>query len=1118
VKQLARLVHRATLWALVVVVLASSLAVLPGALGASPNYTLTGYVKQPSGADVPSGVQVDLVSQASGAVYTTTTTSGGTFSFTNAGTSGALVPGYWGLWVPAQTNTTFGSGGTLCKPCAALSANQNPTYVFENATALTTSLYNPTLSNVQILFYNATLTGTVYSGGSPLPSAPVRLLAPLYNGVILSNTTSNATTGVYSLKAPYGTWVLQSSEPGPSPNYVNSTQVTIASRTPPAVNPNIQPYLVSGTVLQPSLSPVPSSGNATLFDPANGDLFSRATPPGGFYQLGTYPSNFVSGSHTVDVFLSTVGYAMTWYPLTVSGPTAVQRNVVVPTVLPSQLGNYLTTLDLSGFNVNAGTGSLYVNTTAALGNNTVLPGLPNATVGQLWTQLGLDFAHAAAFPETSISSVYAWANASGPFFPAVQAGASINGTGFLGPSAPQTLSGESSGCSGSCDASSAATLTLDWSNAYALNGTLFKNSSTYTLSFGFKHPVSADVYNYTVDLPSGYVLKADTPAPSNTRLIADGSGGTWTKFSLLSLPSPTAGGTFSFSIVRYAALTAIVNASVTNFAFSSHNVLNQTNGNYTVLVGVGQNVTFSALNSIYPSGTNGTKFVWAFGDGGHATNTTGTVYHTYTTASGATPDTGTLTVTSSGGLVNSTTFHVWVGSGPVTAGIAWNATTAENRSVGGTTYVFVNWSTVLHFNATASVAQISPTAPIPGNISVASYSLSAWKGFTTTIANYSVAQGSSFLAFQNASYQFLGAGAYLSSGRVGSNAVAFLGWQYNLTLTVWSSTGQTASTTLVILVNDTEAPVSAFQLLNPSGKVISGTGIIAGSNASARVLLNGGNASDPHNGSVSKYYWLVTNSADSKVHFGINTTAVKPYPSIWLLANSTAYTVNLTVWDLNGNHGYATQTLTVSVNTTLTPIMAANNLTGPTKLTAGTEYTFWVNVTTGGGPKSVATNVQVAWYTTPPGSSSRNYIANTPHSVKFYNYTSPGVPNTVAQATGTLPSLAYNTTVRAVISWTPVITGNYVLYANATASNQFSGNSNLPGVISMSITINQNPNTLYLEYGVIAAVAVVVILGLIFWVRRRGRVSSGKSTTGRRGLERGKRSDDQDEDEDDDKS
>ena len=1106
--------YRAALWALVIVVLASSLATIPGALGASPNYTLTGYVFQPGGAPVPNGVQVDLVSRSTGTVYTTTTFGGGgQFSFTSGSTSNALAPGYWGLKVPPQGNQTFAG----CAPCAILPQNQNPVFSFFNVSDLTTGNYPRVLSGVQALGYPATLSGTVSEAGSPSLGATVRLLAPTYASFVLATATSNSTTGAYSLKAPLGTWVLQSIAPGPLPQYMNETQVTISSPTPAAVNPVIHSYLVSGSMLTSSGGPVPTPGNATLYDATNGYIYSTATPAGGYYQLGTYPNFATNGAQTFSVILSAGGYATSAYNLSVSGGSSAQsRNVTLPTVLPSQLGVYNTTLDFTGINVATGKGNLTVQTVANLGNDSTFSNLPNATVGQLWAQLGLDFAHSLSFPSSDLGLVYAWANATGPFFPAVQAGTTVNNTAFVGPTAAETLANESSSCSGSCGLSKNAALNLSWSESYPLSGSLYRNSSSYTIGFNFRHPTtSGDVYNYSVVLPAGYVLQAGTAAPTNSRLVAAGPSGTWTKFTLVSLPGATAGGSFQFTIVRYSALTAIVNATVTDFAFSSHNVLNQTNGNYTVMVGVGQNVTFSALNSIYPAGTNGTQFVWSFGDSGTATTTVGTTNHTYSTASGATPYDGSLTVTSSGGLTNSTTFHVWVGSGPVTAGIANNATAAETRSAGGTTYLFVNWGTTLRFNATPSLAKISPSAPVPGRISVASFSLVSSGGFKQT-ANYSASQGSAYVPFSNWSVQFLGAGAYLLNGLVNGTSVPLRGWQYNLTLTVWSATGQSASARLVILVNDTEKPVAAFQVLDTAGNAISSNTVVAQSNLSARIQLNGANATDPHNGSIAHYYWLITNSANSSMHLGVNASTVKPYPVAWLPVSTSKYTVNLTVTDLNGNTGYSTQPLTVSPNSTITPILSANNLTAPSTLTDGTSYTIWVNVTVGGGTKSTALQVQVAFYLTSPGGTSRHYIASSPGAVKFYNYTSPGVVNAASMATGTLPSLAYNQTVRAVISWTPAITGNFYLYANATATNQFTSSSSPPNVISVTVTVNPNPTTQLLEY-VAIGVAVVVVLGLIiFYYRRRSRRASAPRSTGRAGLERGSRRGGGDEDEEDD--
>jgi hypothetical protein len=1096
----------------VLLLVAGAFATVAGAQGASsPNYTLTGYAKQPGSlGPVPSGVQVDLESRATGAVYTTTVFgNGGQFNFSVSTTGGTLAPGYWGVWIPAQGNLTTSA---QCNPCAILPAQQNPQYAFLNASALTTVLYPTQITNVQVIALNGTLKGTVTDKASGVVEggATVQLLDPHYDDFVLANTTSFA-NGTYVVKAPVGTWILKTTVPGPT-TYYNYSKVTIPNRTPVTANVAVTAYLISGYMDLATNVPVPTGGNVTVWDPTNGYIYSNPTPGGGFYSFGSYPGNFTGGANSYQVILSAIGYQTVWYPVTISG-APYTRNMNLPALTAAQRGTYATTVNLTGIDVYTGKGSIAVSTAALLGNDTVIDTLPNESVGQLWGQLGLDFGHSTSFPSADLSSFYAFENQSGPFYPLAQAGLAINGTTFYGPSAPQTLSSFSSTCTATtCGLSSSASVSLGWDESYSINGTLPYNSTSYTLSFGFAHPTSSDAYNYTFVLPSGYVLAAGTAPPSNTKLVPAGPGGTWTSFTLVSGPSPSsAGGTASFTITRYSNLTANVNATTTYFAFSSKNVLNATHDNYTVVVGAGQNVTFSALNSSYPAGTNGTRFSWVFGDG--ATTVTGqpTTNHSYATASGAYPYNGTLTVTSSGGLVNSTAFYVWVGAGPVTPVLSTNASAGSNRTSGTTSYVYVNWGTVLALNATFSTAKISPTAPIPGVVSVALFTVQA-RGFKVT-QNFSVSQSAEI--YNNYSLQFLGAGVYYKNHTtIGGSPVYFKGWQYNVTLTVWDGMGQSASTSLVFLVNDVQKPIASFQILNAAGTVVSGSGVVAGTNLTAKVQLNGANATDPNNGSLTKYYWLVTNSGNSTVHSGFNVTTVKPYPVLWLAPQQSAYTVNLTVTDLNGNKGYTTQSLSVSKNSTTAPIMAANNLTAPTKMNEGTKYTIWVNITVGGGTLAVAQNVTVAFYTTTPGGTARSPVGGGSYAVTFYNYTAVGVVNTVPFATGKVASMSYNTTYRAVITWSPTRTGNFYLYANVTASNEYIGDiEGGTGVRNLSITVNPNPTTQLFEYLAIAAAVIVVLFLIIVFYRRRTRRAQAPRGSGRSGLERGRAKDD---DEDDD--
>lgn len=1107
---------RATLLALVVIVIASALASIPGAQAASPNYTLTGYVYPVGSSLIYSNVQVDLINQATGAVYPTLTDKDA-FTFNAANTGGTLGPGYWGLWVPTETNvSTIVSNIGHYPASAVLPVDQNPSFRFYTTSNLTTNPVVPTLY-ASILSYNTVISGTVELSGNALPGAPVVLLAPDYAGAILYNTTSNFTTGAYTLKAPTGDWVVQARDPNP-PGNIGTIPVNVTGSIS-GVNPNIQSWIVSGQMFNPTgTNPVGTPGNATLFDPANGYLYTTETSGSGRYTLGTYGANFGPGSNTFDLFLSSEGYATVERQFTAPGATSpVTINVDMPLLASSQRGLYDTTLNFTQFNNATGTGNLTVSSFDNLGNNTVYTQLPNGTVAQLWSQIALEFNHAITIQRTSLGPFYAWINSTGPTFPAFQAGTTINGTTFVGPTAAQNFTSEANGCSGTCGPTTGGNLTIGWSNTYALNGTVYKDSSTYAIGFGFRHPVStSDIYNYTVVLPAGYVLKAGTAAPASTRLTPLGPDGTWSSFNLQSLYSSTPSGTLNFTIVSATTLTAIVNVTVpTYFAFSNQNVLNDTNGNYTVQVGVAQNATFSAANTIYPAGINGTKFTWTFGDGTGTNVTTPSTYHIYTAATASAPDTGTLTVTASNHVVDTTKFHVWVAQGPTTAGILSNASSSQNRTVGGVPYLFINWGTVLYFNSSGSKASItSSTTSVTGVLSVASFTLAA-KGFSQS-ANYSESSGAYFGS--NWTVQFLGAGSYLTNGTVHGNLVPFKGWQYNLTLKVWSGTGQTNSTTLVILVNDTEKPVAGFQILNSAGTPVTGKSLVAQANLSAQIQLNGANSSDPHNGSVVRYYWLIGNPGNASVHLGVNVSTVKPYPKLWLAAATQAYWVNLTVYDRNGNAGWSNQTLTVAANSTLTPILSATNLTGPSKVNSGSGSTWWVNVTVGGGSKSTALNVQVTWYTTSPGGTSRSYIGGTPASVTFYNYVSKGVVNSTPLDHGSIASLPYNTTVRAVMSWTPGGTGNYQLYANATASNEFVGDY-APGtnVASMSITVAPNPTTQLLEYIAIGAAVAVAVALIIIFVRRRGAPKKAPAkSTGKSGLERGgKKTADEDEDEDD---
>lgn len=1067
---------RFALWALVVILVATPAATLTSAGAASPNYTLSGYVNEPGGNAMPkAGVTVELISPSTGQTLTTLTQAGGLFAFSGS----ALSPGWWGLWVPPQAHLQLG-GGTQWD---VLPNGSSPQYHSLSAANLTSTL--PELETTATLLQ---LTGTVqgnvtFSNGAPASGASVDLLAPTFPGFDLNNTTTNSSGG-FSLRVPTGSWILQTTYSGTTTQY-NTTAVTVGSR-PLSVSPVIQSYVAYGNIYQRGTGARASyGGNVTLYDPATRTILSGTALPGS-YSIGTYPAGFTGpAAENFVVLVSPSGYGTVGYTAQVSAASpTVARNVYVTPQAPPAV--YNTTL------VFAPTfGKVSVTTQATLGNDSVFPSLANASVGQLWTQLGLDFNSGHLyFDGTSPAQVAAfesWLSSRGPFFAAGQDSLNVNGTTFGQPTndtftAPVVPTAV-------LNYTSASGLTMAWSQSYNGTGTVFGGGTgqTYTIAFSFRHPTGSQAINYTLDLPSGYTLSANTLKPSNAVLVPEGPDRTWTNFTLVAKPVPAGQPTWSqanFTVVKYTGITAIVNISTSSFDFSTANVLNSTRANYTVVVGAGQNTTFSALNTTYPGGTNGTLFRWDFG--GVTETTTGPVaWHTYGAAG---KYAGSVNVTSSGGTTSRTGFTVWVGASAPVAVITSNASAAEKASSGGVPYLIVNSSTTLYFNVTGSTSPLASNLTASGVLADAVWSISA-HAYNVT-ANYSAGAGARVNS--NLTETFLDNGVYYRNATIGGQTVVFDGWLYNVTLRVWDGQGHSTSTTLPVVVRDHVKPVPVITLTNSAGTNISASGLVESANHTAYVGFNGQYSSDPGNGSIVRYNWSITNSANSS--FRIPRSPQVQKWSYYLPPQAQPYTVNLTVFDLAGNHAYVTKTLTVSINVSTRPVLSVANLTAPSSMTDGSGYTIWGNVTNTVGKNSTAVDVTVTFYLLNSGGTGSRQSVGSSSQVQFYSYTN-GVLNSTVLATGVLPKLAWNQTVRAEIHWTPgVAAGSYSLYLNATATNEFPANYG-PNLASVPVSIAASPYANLLEYAVIAVVAAAAILVVVFMLRRqRHRPATGRSS------------------------
>lgn len=1104
--------------------LAGFLALVGGAQASSPNYQITGCVDQPGGSGpVPAGIGVQLIDEATHQTFSGSTSAGGRFSFTSGSTAGVLSPGWWAINVPAQAHLRLSGSPYQSTVYPASSAPTVGYWTAANLSSNTCSAAD-TIANVSILLSSSTLSGTVRDAfGSPVGNAAISLSTYAGNGFVLNNTTSNSTTGAYSFRVPQGLFLLQSIEPGATPLYNYSIANVLSTSL--TIDPVIQTYLARGFVYDVANGHrVPNGGNVTVIDETYGTAYTQPMVPG-FYAVGIYSGRFsavVGNGEKFLILVSPVGYQTIGYTITVSStaPFAFNRDVSTPAIPPA--GSFNTTLTFS-----PRFGVVNISTTEHWGNNSVLPDLSNASVSQLWEQLGMDagagnyrvgFGFAGGVVPVAQAALIELQGA-GPFLPAGQSSLKVNGSTF----------GQAANATFTTSGIPAATLNYSSPNSVWTNWTQAANVTSaipgggmghqYTIAFNFRHPIGSQSIAYTLNLPSGYTLGANTQKPIDTQLLPAGPGGTWTSFTLRSLSLPGGSstyGTANFTVVKYSAFTAIVNISVANFAFSSKNVLNGTRANYTVVVGAGENVTFSAANSTYPDGTNGTQFLWAFGDAATRTTATPSTYHTYAAAG---IYAGSVNITSSGGRMSQANFNVLAGNSTPIAVITSNATAAEQLTVGGIPYLLVNSSTPLRFNITGSSAPLGTAPPRNGVLSVAAWNTTS-PGFTgapSPSANYTA--GSGLPVNSNYSVLFLGAGRYLSNGFVGTNLVAFLGWQYNISLSLWDGSGRHATAVLPVLVRDHVKPKPVITIQNSAGKNV--TSIVEAANGTAGISFLSKYSLDPTNGSIVTFNWLVNDTGNTSIHIHYEQNATAPsYAnpggfSRWLRPQVNSYTVNLTVTDRAGNVAWTTLSLTVSVNGSTRPVLSVTNLTAPSSMNEGTTYTIWGNVTNTVGKNSTAVNVSVEFYLlSSSGSGSRIDLVSS-SQVQFYNYTK-GVVASSSMATGVLRSLPYNTPVRAQISWNPGRVGTYSLVLNATCANEFAGNYG-PNTESVQVTLNPNPTTqLLTDVAIVAAVVAVLILLALWWRRRRlgpseKKAKSAGAGTTKSGLERGTTKDEDEE-------
>lgn len=1031
-----------------------------------------------NGQPAPAKVNVTVTNPANGAQCVAPTGTGGYAFFTSTACP-ALQSGWWSANVEPQVDEV----ATGLPAMLFLPATQEAPAQFYSASLLASGTAAAYVNGVKELPLSSAIHGNVTYGGSVLTSpVSVRLLDASFPGFVIAST-SQPTGANFALDAPQGTWTLVAAGnvTGATTERYNYTMVSVTSSRVQQ-NLSLGNYLISGSIEPTNGVFFTNPVNLTLYQTSTTGIYSRVSDTGSpYFQMGDFatPSG---GANQFLLFLAPVGYSTSWAYVTASAgspSTSLTVHVIPDSMAPTQS----TTVISFPTVFTSATVNSWVNMT----NDSTFPVLANSTVGDLWAQIGLDFGGGVPNATTSAFSAFrSWLNSTGPIYPVDAMGLAVNGTSYNDTGA---YGRASTSIAGTTPFTSSAGFQYNTSGSYqiAKGAKLVANGNSYNLLFGFDYATAQEAYHYRFVLPTGYVLSAGTQAPAGTSLVPSGPGNTWTSFTLIPGTSYSGMGSANFTVVKYSKVTAIVNVTSSNFAFSAKNILNSSRSNYTALVGEGQPVDLSAANSLVPAFLNVTKYTWNFGDGSSPLSTTNaSVTHIYNTSGKLT---GSVTLLANGGETSQANFTLYVGNLPPTPYISlndthhvWNTTTHQG-------YVYVNWSNTLRFNATGSTSTIASGVSVPGILSVALWNVSAGKTFFPA-TNFSISTGAKVT--NNWTFQFLGAGPYVAGNTtVMGQTLPLFGWVYKVTLTLWDAGGNRANATLWVLVNDTEKPVALGSIQNAAGQNV--TSVTEGPSGYAVVTLVDKFSYDPHNGSIAWYNWTVKNAKTPSINkWTSNSTKSTPI-TLDLNASLGTYNFTLTVADLAGNRANVTLPLTVAVNATTRPILQLSNMSAPGSMQEGSSYTIWVNVTNNGGNLSIAHNVSLVFYLTDQNGNNRRVLAQGSQIV-WYNDTT--TLNGTAAFTG-LATIHAHDTFRAEAHITaPSTTGSFTLWANATATNEFPG-AYISGanVQHTTVTINANPLYQDLVYVAIAVVVVVIIVVGVIVYRRRSRGPSVKKST-----------------------
>ena len=580
---------------------------------------------------------------------------------------------------------------------------------------------------------------------------------------LISMGVSNTTTGDIGFSLWSDTFTVQVNATGYG-LFIENMAITAAGTIPITMSPQ---FTVVGHATNTAGQFLSAGLTGRLYNlgstvpKSNGTKIIPAVVSGSLY-------SFYAPAGTYSMIIDANGYAAYRTDLTLSGsPTTVPANAVLS---PSPPDSYLTTVLFGAKDWNNIT--IYRNWT--LNPDSTLSGLSPSGVRNLRDQLNFTFGNGLGDGTVSPNDVTAfgnWLQQNGPVYVATDAFMLVNGQGYMSTatsfaaSVSNTLSNPASpvwiNTSATYHLESTAWITYGQPKYY-LNMTLFPDTNTTTY-----HNET-----YIVQLPVAYEMASDTVVPS-------GSITTY-NFTRVTVDPGLTTGTPVIRMVIQKALSGTARAAVIGPS-GKYYVADSAFDTYQAYVAANTSVTFSGQQSTDPVGDiTKANFTWEFEAN---TNPSITGWGITSTHDYATPGqyTVNLTVLQTGGNVTYRNITVWVDGTPPVAGFRTNYT-GSGSAVGLT--LRVNESATVKFTST------STDLAYPGKVGVI---LSA--GYKWVFDNTSIPD---------------------ATGSTVNWTFDQPGW-YNVILNVTDAVGNAgANATMVVIVNDTQAPIPSLSILDPS--------------------------------------------------------------------------------------------------------------------------------------------------------------------------------------------------------------------------------------------------------------------------------------------------------------